>query len=1110
MKCPKCDFTTDKSIKFCPNCGSPIQSVKYCSECGSEWPTSAHFCGKCGTRFPETPTETPSSQPPANKTPATSTPIKDSESEGYRKHVTVLVVDMKGSTEMIRSLDPEEAKEILFPAIQKMSSIVYEYGGIVISTAGDGLLAVFGAPKAYEDHALRGCLAAMSMQKQIKTVNAALTVRVGLNSGEVLLAYSGSKFDVVGIVVNLAARMEQTAVPGTVRFTQNTFKLVQESIFYEKVGTEEIKGFKDPIEVYELKGVKVAKSLNELTNQFVDRSEYVDREQEQTKVINLLKEAKGGRGNIIGLVAEAGLGKSRFFFEVVRSEAVRGFNILLSACFIHTKEIPLLPIMNIFRNLLGISYSETDINKIEALIAPFIEKITTPFSLNALLGLLNLSIKDPNWEILEPALRQKYMFEVGWKVICNYSLQAPLFLIIEDLHWADTESELFIDTLLPQIDNQKILIIISHRPEFKNSWIKMSNYSQIVLSPLSPEFSLAMFDNLLGTDSSLKEIKAKLLKTVGGNPFFLEESVLSLIADKVFVGEPKKYRLKDGCDLESIHIPETVINIYQTKIENLPPLQKKILQMASVLGNKFLYSQLIELLVGVDGGELRSALNTLVEKQFIYERQIFPEPGFGFTRALTYETAYNSLLKKTRKELHFKIFEMLQATLQENQIDELQIVAEHAYLSETWDKAYQYCSLAAEKVYEISAFSYCVKNLEKALTAISHLPINDAMKKKIMQLHYESYYAYVPLGRFKEQQEHLIKALEIAIEQKDQFFQVLINAAFAIYSVGIKDSNDALKYGETARKIAIEFGSVDGIVISQFTLSHIYLFRAEFKQLFEANKSLQAAINDNLDFRSVWLKAPMPHIALNYECWGRSFCGDFSSVEQLKEKWFASAKDLNRPSIPNMCRYGSMGLNAFLKGDFEIAMNYIPTALSYSLATEVIIFAPIFFAILAEIYLIGGKKNEGRENLTQAINIVDQIHGTFTAVFAFEPIANVLLMLGEQNKAKEFCDISLQTVKERNILIEYPILLKVSAAIDLNSPAPNFEEIKKKLDEALKLTLEYGMLPHHAHCHFTYADYAAKIGNLEMRKEFLAKALTSYEQLGMKSWAQRVKSLSGT
>lgn len=1087
--------------------------------CGHECKISDHFCSQCGFHFPSEQQETQATLPtpptpaePISKPPLKAQPIEqtvEGETPSFRKHVTVLFADMKSSTEMIRNLDPEEAKELLFPALEKLSSIVYQYGGIVISKSGDEIVAAFGAPQALEDHALRACLASLAMKTQIKMVNPLFSVHIGLNSGEILFYSEGAKYDIVGAVVNLAARMEQTAKPDTIRLTQDTLKLVATSIDYESLGMIEVKGFAEPVEVFELKGIKISKTLDELTNQFIECTSFIDKESEIAKVNTQMQEAKSGHGKALSLVADSGFGKSRFVFEVVQSSLAKEFNILLTAAFIHTKDIPLLPISNLFAGFFNLSRSEIDVEKIKTIIAPFLQGIDLPMAMNCALSLLNLTPKDPEWSALEPALKRKYTFEMGIKLFISNSLSKPLMMICEDIHWIDSETELFIDALISSIGNQKIFILMSYRPEYRDHWVNKENYSRVEIPPFNHEGGMMMLDHLLGKHPSLVEIKKKLLTIFGGNPFFLEELISSLITGKVLIGEPQNYYLAEGTSVHELHLPETIATIYQIKIDTLLPLQKKILQIASVIGMKFVYSILIQLMEVVDENEIRVALNQLTDLQYIYKSQLYPEPGFGFTHALTYETAYNSILKKTRKAFHFKLFQILESQLKEDQLDQIQIVAEHAYLSETWDKAVHYCIKAAAMVYELSAFSTCVKLYEKALNAIAYLTPSEELSRKIMLLHYELYYAYVPLGRFKEQYDHLNKALEIALANKDRLFESILNSALGIYFAGFKDAKEALNRALTAHQIALELQSTAAISIAQFSLIHIYLFLAQFKELFETLIQFENLIERNLDYRSEWLKAPMGHIARCYESWGRSHVGDFTIVEERKEEWFKSSPHLDRPSIPNMCRYGAMGMSAYLKGEFENGIQNTMIALQYSLSTEVIIFVPIFLGMLAHMHLLSNQPQEGKIHLDRAVEIVDQVHATFTTVYAFAPILESLLLLGDVNRAKEYCDQAMQILKERSIELEIILLLRISGEIDLlQSPQPNFDESKKKLEEALHLATEHGMIPQIGRCQFSLAHFYKKKGEEANGLSALEAATAAFEKVGMKYWSERSKNQS--
>jgi len=1009
---------------------------------------------------------------------------------------------MKGSTEMIRNLDPEEAREILFPAIQKLTSIVYEFSGIVISTAGDGLVAVFGAPQSLEDHALRACLAALAMQKQISTINSAIQIRVGLDTGEVMLAYNGPKFDVAGSVVHLAARMEQTALPGTIRITKNTYQLVSDSIATESLGALEIKGFADLVEVYELKGIKVSKSFNEWESQFVGRARFVNREKEIAQVISLLNQAKEGNGNAVSLCAEFGFGKSRFTYEIIKKPEAKDFTLLLTAAFIHTKDIPLLPVKNLYCSLFGVTRDETDIELIKKKIAPFIAFDNTPIAMYAALSLVDFPPTDPEWVAYEPGLKRKYMFEVGAKIVINYAKEKPLIIIFEDIHWVDRETELFMDLLISQIVKSKIFIIISYRPEYHDHWSNKTNYTQILIDPLSPEAGSAMIDNLLGSDPSLSGIKTKLLGTIEGNPYFLEELVLALVGKKILVGKPKNYTLAEGILVADLHLPETIVTIFQMRMDALSPLEKTVLQIASVIGTTFVYSDLIQLMDDPNEGEVRGALNQLVDKQYIYEGQLYPELLFTFTHALGCEIAYNSLLKKTRKSLHMKFIQVLESSPDKDQAEQMQIIAAHANLAEDWVKAFYYSVTSAEKVYEINAFSTAAKLCEQALVVAVHLPQDESMIQKVMQLHYSLYYIYVPLGMFKEQFTHLEKALAIALSIKDRVFESLIESAFCIHYMGYKKITEASQHAEKALQIAKELKYVDAIAIAQFALVHTHFFMAEFDKLFEVYKELEQTVDHNLDFRTKWLKLPIIQIARLYESWGRAAAGDFATIDARKEEWFAQSKNLNEPNISNICRFGAMGVSFYMRGEFAQAASFITPALQFSISTEVVVFIPIFLSILSGFYAHENKIAESKDLISRAVTIIYKMHGHYVAVASLMTISEVMYWVGDYVQGKEFCEKAIAMVKERNIYSVYCFLARLSADFDLQLPNPNFAEIKKKIEEAFELSQKYTLRFNFGHCHISLSKVYEKMGDVENRKKELEQAILNFDQLGMTGWAR--------
>jgi class 3 adenylate cyclase/tetratricopeptide (TPR) repeat protein len=1092
MKCEKCGGEIPVNQPSCPICKAPAQTQKFCPTCGAKRGTGENFCPECGHKYPEAASQKEKVPPKSIETP----PPPASESQNL-KHVTILCVDLKSSTEMVWNKDPEEARELLSPTMERLTNLVYEYGGIVISKAGDGLTAIFGAPKAVDNHALRACLASLAMKKESQ-----LVLRIGLNSGQVLIEYDGSKYDAVGAPVYLAARMQQTAKPGTIQLSEETVKLIASFAIVEKSGKVEAKGFPEPIEAYELKSVKESKSFNELINQFKSSVEFVNRTEELGKAAALLKKAIGGQGNGLGISGDPGTGKSRLTYEIVKTEEAKNCNILFTTAFIHTKHIPLSSVRMIFSDLFDL-LPDAKIEEVRKIIAPFLAKVQIPHAMNASLVLVNFIPNDPEWTALEPGLKKKYVIDVGLKILFNSIQEKPLIIICEDLHWIDAESEVFLDAVLSQIADKRALLLVNYRPEYHDTWSNRANYTQVALKPLSSENCLQILHYMLGKDPSLDELKDKLVKTVEGNPFFLQELVFSLISDKILIGL-KGYRLKEGTIVKELHLSEAIALVYQAKIDKLDSFERTILQIASVIGMKFLYSQIIQLLDFTDEREVRIALSDLVDRKLIYEDRLYPEMGYAFTNALTCEMTYNGMLKKTKKALHLKFFQFLEKTLTEDQVDQMQIIAGHAYNGENWERALYYYAKAASNIVEISTFSTIVELYERALLAADHLPQEESLSKTVMQIHYELYYIYVPLGKFEKQFEHIEKALKIALSLKDKLFESLLYSAFCVHCMGYKSITEALEYSQKALQVAKEIQSAYATGVALFSLANVQIFMGQLKKVSETNRELEKTIND-LDYRTQYAKLPICHLSRCYECWARSFIGDFAYVEELCKGWFATSKNLKEPNIPNIARYGALGMNYYYKGDFEKSIENLNIALQYSLTIEAVIFTPICYSMLADMYLRMNKLEEGKKNLALALEIMKQLRGAFLSVAAVSPIIECLMLTGAYSQAKDFCETGTMLLKERKLFVLYDIALKLSADIDLCLPNPDFTAIKAKLDEAMDLFNEFGIQPQLARLHLTLATMYQKMGDTENFKLEKQKASSDFERLGMPYWARDAK-----
>ena len=516
--------------------------------------------------------------------------------EGERKQVTVLFADLKGSTELIRDLDPEAAQRLLDPALQRMMDAVHRFEGTVNQVLGDGIMALFGAPIAHEDHALRACYAALAMQDALRrfaeevrrTQGLEVQLRVGLNSGDVVVRTIGNDlhmdYSAVGQTTHLAARMEQLATPGTIHLPAATLRLVEGLIRVTSLGPMPIKGLPVPVEVFELLGVApMRRRLQAAIARGLTR--FIGREQELAVLRQTLAQAGQGQGQLVALLGEAGVGKSRLVYECVHGHATQSWRVLESASVSYGRATPYFSVIDLLKRYAHLDDAD-DVRTIRAKVTGQVLMLDEALqdTLPTLLALLDALPDDSPFHQLDPAQRRQRTLTALKRVLLRESQVQPLLLVVEDLHWIDTETQTLLDSLVESLPTAQILLLVNYRPEYQYSWGSKTYYTQLRLDPLPPASAAAVLQALLGDDPSLAPLTSLLITRTVGNPFFLEESVRTLVEAGVLVGAMGTYRLAQP--LHSIEVPATVLTVLAARIDRLPPDAKYLLQTAAVIGTE--------------------------------------------------------------------------------------------------------------------------------------------------------------------------------------------------------------------------------------------------------------------------------------------------------------------------------------------------------------------------------------------------------------------------------------------------------------------------------------------------------------------------------------------
>ncbi|NNG07559.1 MAG: AAA family ATPase, partial [Desulfobacteraceae bacterium] len=652
MKCPKCQSENREDVKFCEECGAKMETE--CPNCEAKIPLGKKFCGACGHKL-ESPPEKPSEAPPLDySNPASYTPkhLADkilttrSSIEGERKLITVLFLDVANFTGISERLDPEQVHEIMDGTFKILMDEIHKYEGNINQFTGDGVMALFGAPLAHEDHAQRACNASLAIQKALKSYakkinerhGVGFKARIGLNSGSVVVGAIGDDlrmdYTAKGDTTNLAARMESMAEPGSVLLTASTQRLAKDYFDLKPLGKVPVKGKAEPQEIYELLGVsKVVTRLDASVAKGL--TQYMGRKREMESLMACYERVEAGVGQVVGIIGEAGVGKSRLILEL-RGKLPQNHAYLEGHCLPYGSSIPFLPLLDIIRSFFDIQEGEPEKQSKEKMREKTLgldENLT--HALPAFQDLLCPPAEDESWSNLEPKEKRLKTFEAIRDLLIRLSQVRPLILMVDDLHWTDKTSEEFLDYFVGWLANTRVLLLLLYRPEYIHPWGSKSYYSQIRLDQLSAGTSAELIQSILERGEVVPEIMEIILTRAAGNPLFMEELTKTLLENGSIKKDNHRYVLT--VEASDVQVPDNVQGIIAARMDRLKDKIKRTMQVASVIGRDFAFS-ILQTITGTRD-ELKAHLLDLQNLEFIYEKSLFPELEYIFKHAVTQEVA---------------------------------------------------------------------------------------------------------------------------------------------------------------------------------------------------------------------------------------------------------------------------------------------------------------------------------------------------------------------------------------------------------------------------------------------------------------------------------------
>jgi DNA-binding winged helix-turn-helix (wHTH) protein/tetratricopeptide (TPR) repeat protein len=1021
---------------------------------------------------------------------------------GKRKQVTVLHADLKPW--LVAQRDPEEALKIFEAVLPLMTQAVANHEGTVNVVTGDGIMALFGAPLAQEDHAIRACHAALQIQDAVKRYardlqhagEVPILVRVGLNSGEVVIRSIGNgartECHAMGQAIHLADRLGEIAAPGTSLIGAETLRLAEGHVRVKALERANLIGQRDP--VYELVGAEPTQTrfrvlaARGLTG-------FVGREVEMEQLERVRARAEQQHGQLVAIIGESGLGKSRLVHEFIHLYGTPWL-VLEAASVSYRRAASYQPVIDLLWSYFKIQATD-DVREMRNKVAGCLLDLDRELArdLSPLLALLDIPVEEPSWQSLEPFQRRQRTLDALKRLILRECEQQPVVLAFEDLHWIDSETQAFLDTLIDSLASARLLLVLTYRPEYEHRWGGKSYYTQLRLDALSSGAVEEFLRNSLGNDISLIRLKEQLPRD--GNPLFLEESIRALVETSVLEGKRGAYRLVGP--VPELRIPPTVQSILAARIDRLPSRDRWLLHAASVVGKDVPHA-ILQSLAGLPEDELRRGLAELREAEFLYESRLLPDVEYTFKHALTHDVAYESLLGEERSALHRQIVEVIERLYPDRLIEHVEQLAHHALRGELRDKAVHYLRQAGVKAAARSALLDARTWFEQAVDVLSVLPESQSTLEQAVDIRFELRAVLNQLGQPRRVLERLLEAEALAERLNDhrRRSQARILAMNVRSMLGELD--EVCATGARELPMAQQLSEFHQTVLVT-TLEMAHYFHSDYLRVVELAAGLEAALPSADDIGTWYRTGPNLHtwVIMSLAELGRFSEAAMHETEAIR---FAGSTD-HAFTIGLIHR--AAGTLHLLKGEWARARSLIEHWIEVARAGNVVLQFPTAIASFAWVMAQIGGAREALDAVREGERLIERQATSGVVVnggSVYHALGRASLMLGRLDEARGLADRAVECSLTQLGFAAHA--LHLLGDIATHSDRFDADTGEAHYREALALAEPRGMRPLVAHCHRGLGDLYRHIGAGRKAEKHLAIATSMYREMDMRFWLDKI------